>query len=215
VPRKAKIRPITKVDDPRYVKALGHPLRVRILALLDEGAASPVQLAERLGATLGTVAYHTRTLEQLGLIEMVATHQRRGATEHVYAARERPGISDEAWAAASPVAKHVLISSTLTNIGDFAAQSAAGGGFDRRDANASRLMLKLDEKGWAALARASQKWLDEAVKIEGQARERLERTGEPSFEVGLAILLFEALAFSGPHASPGTRGRQRTPKATR
>ena len=75
--------PITDVEDPRYVKALAHPLRVRILSMLEERDASPVALAEHLDATLGTVAYHVRTLERLGLIEMVATHQRRGATEHV------------------------------------------------------------------------------------------------------------------------------------
>jgi DNA-binding transcriptional ArsR family regulator len=48
--------PITNIDDARYVKAMSHPLRVRILALLDERTASPVELAGWLGATLGTVA---------------------------------------------------------------------------------------------------------------------------------------------------------------
>ena len=28
------MRPVTSIDDPRYVKALSHPLRVRILAML-------------------------------------------------------------------------------------------------------------------------------------------------------------------------------------
>src|SRR5215212_7372531 len=63
--------PMMNIDDPRYVKAMSHPLRVRILALLDERAASPVELAGWLGATLGTVAYHVRTLERIGLIELV------------------------------------------------------------------------------------------------------------------------------------------------
>ena len=37
------------------------------VAMLDERVASPNQLAGWLGASLGTVAYHVRTLEQLGL----------------------------------------------------------------------------------------------------------------------------------------------------
>ena len=49
---------IPEIDDPRYVKAMSHPLRVRILAMLDERTASPVELAGWLGASLGTVAYH-------------------------------------------------------------------------------------------------------------------------------------------------------------
>jgi DNA-binding transcriptional ArsR family regulator len=47
------MRPITSIDDPRYVKAMSHPLRVRILAMLDERTASPVELAGWLGASLG------------------------------------------------------------------------------------------------------------------------------------------------------------------
>ena len=82
--RRSTIKPITDIEDPRYAKALAHPLRIRILALLAERDASPVQLAQRLDATLGTVAYHVRTLQKLGLIEMVATvrgppHVRRPA----------------------------------------------------------------------------------------------------------------------------------------
>jgi len=35
------LKPITNIDDPRYVKAMSHPLRVRILALLDERRRVP------------------------------------------------------------------------------------------------------------------------------------------------------------------------------
>ena len=30
------MKPIKNIDDPRYVKAMSHPLRVRILAMLDQ-----------------------------------------------------------------------------------------------------------------------------------------------------------------------------------
>ena len=37
------MKPITNIDDPRYVKALSHPLRVRILAMLQErGVLAPL-----------------------------------------------------------------------------------------------------------------------------------------------------------------------------
>ena len=73
------MKPITNIDDPRYVKALSHPLRVRILAMLQERTASPSQLSEWLGATLGTTAYHVRSLHQLGLIELADETRVRGA----------------------------------------------------------------------------------------------------------------------------------------
>jgi DNA-binding transcriptional ArsR family regulator len=213
-----KVKPITNIDDPRYVKALTHPLRIRILALLEEREASPVQLAERLDATLGTVAYHVRTLQKLGLIELVATHQRRGATEHVYAAREHPRFSDSAWAATSPLAKHAMVSAVLSQIGEYATQSAASGGFDRPDAHFTRSALRLDEKGFADLAKATKAWLAQVAKIESQSQGRLERSGEEPFDAGLVILLFEALPFfeassrdaEGRGAAKRRRGRSRS-----
>lgn len=173
--------------------------------MLEERDASPVQLAEHLEATLGTVAYHVRTLERFGLIEMVATHQRRGATEHVYAVREHPRISDQAWSAASPMTKQVLISSVLSQVGEYATQSATAGGFDRADAHVTRTALKLDEMGWSALAAVTRRWLADVERIESSAKRRIERLDEEPFDVGLVIMLFEALPFfrAGQADEPG------------
>jgi DNA-binding transcriptional ArsR family regulator len=74
--------------DPRVVKALSHPLRVRILSILGARVASPTQLAEETGEPLGNVSYHVRTLAGLGLIELVSTVPRRGVLEHRYRAVE-------------------------------------------------------------------------------------------------------------------------------
>jgi DNA-binding transcriptional ArsR family regulator len=190
-------QPIQDIEDPRYVKALSHPLRVRIMSMLEERDASPVQLADHLDATLGTVAYHVRTLERLGLIKMVATHQRRGATEHVYAAREHPRFSSTAWATTNPMTKHVMIASALSQIGQYSAQSAAAGGFDRADANFERQSLSLDEQGWSELAEATRRWQEEAGRIEAAAASRLKKAREKGLDAGLVVLLFEATPFFG------------------
>ena len=187
--------PISDIEDPRYVKALSHPLRVRILSMLEERDASPVQLAEHLDATLGTVAYHVRTLERLGLIEMVATHQRRGATEHVYAAREHPRFSESAWASTNPMAKHVMIASALSQIGEYATQSAAAGGFDRPEASLTRNALHLDAEGFQELAEATRRWQQEVSALEADAAKRLAKSGEKPMDAGLVTLLFEATPF--------------------
>jgi hypothetical protein len=77
-------------DDPAWAKAIGHPLRAEILRRLRAGPLSPSRLSEALGdATLGTVAYHFRYLEKLGLVEVDEQLQRRGAVEHVYRLRAR------------------------------------------------------------------------------------------------------------------------------
>ena len=62
---------INDIDDPRLVKALAHPLRVRILGLLEHRTLSPKQLAEELGLPVENVSYHVRTLRRLGFIKLV------------------------------------------------------------------------------------------------------------------------------------------------
>ncbi len=177
--------------------------------MLEEEKASPVVLATRLDESIGVVAYHVRTLYNLGLIELVGTRQRRGATEHYYQAREHPRITDQAWADISIVTRQRLLSSMLQQIGEYATGSAAAGGFDRADAHITRTALKLDEEGWSELAAASKQWLREVTKIEEAATKRLEgETGhvEP-LDVGLVILLFEALPFAQRSAPTSGRGR--------
>lgn len=70
------------------MKALSHPLRARLLDLLDQRTASPSQLADELGEPLPNVSYHVRRLLDLGCIELAGTEPRRGATEHYYRATE-------------------------------------------------------------------------------------------------------------------------------
>lgn len=190
-------KPIENVNDPRMVRALSHPLRVRILALLEERTASALELARILKADLGVVAYHVRKLHRLGLIELVRETRVRGATQRHYRALERPRVSAEAWAKASPVVKQALVSATLQQVNDYAQGSAMVGGFDRPDAHLTRTALRLDREGWTRLATLLLDLLAEVSKIEREARER-EASGEAAQleDVGLVLMLFQALPFS-------------------
>jgi DNA-binding transcriptional ArsR family regulator len=195
-------KPITSIDDPRYLKALAHPLRVRLLAMLDEHPASPTELADRVDASLGVVAYHVRTLNQLGMIKLVETRQRRGAGEHIYETVQHARFTDAAWGGMKPAAKQRVLGAMLRQIGEYVNGSAATGGFDRADANVSRLALKLDATGWQQLAEAQKRWLAEVDAVEEGVRERSGAAGaqEALVDVGLVILLFEALPLSESYA---------------
>jgi DNA-binding transcriptional ArsR family regulator len=204
------MRPVTSIDDPRYVKAMSHPLRVRILAILQERTASPVELARVLEGTLGTVSYHVRTLHQLGLIELVDETRVRGAVEHHYKARARPKVSDEAWAQAPPIAKQAAVGSSLQMIDDYARASAAAGGFDHADAALIRLSMTLDAKGWQQLAKAVKRLFEQAQRIEAGASERLGRDHhhQESIDVGLVAMMFEAIALGEAIDGPDRRHRR-------
>jgi DNA-binding transcriptional ArsR family regulator len=199
------------IDDPRYVKAMSHPLRVRILAMLSERTCSPRELAECLQAGLGVVSYHVRTLKQLGLIELDHESTVRGAIEHHYRARQRPHVSDRAWLDAPPIAKQAAVGSSLQMIDEYARASAAAGGFDRGDAVLSRRSMRLDGKGFDQLTRLLAKTLEQAQKIEAQSGERIERNPHNGTIVsaGLVTMLFEAVRLSDRGAQPGGAARRK------
>ncbi|XVU23957.1 winged helix-turn-helix domain-containing protein [Actinoplanes sp. CA-054009] len=55
--------------DPRTLRGLAHPLRVRLLNLLREGGPSTAsRLGEQLGQSSGATSYHLRQLEQYGFV---------------------------------------------------------------------------------------------------------------------------------------------------
>lgn len=188
---------IKSFDDPRYVKAMSHPLRVRILAMLDERVASPNELSGWLSATLGTVAYHVRTLEELDLIELVEETRVRGAVEHHYRSKSRPNITAEQWAASSPLAKQSAIASSLHVLSTYAQVAAGAGGFDPEGSQLRRALVRLDAKGFEQLSKAVDRLVDQAEKIEAAAAERIAKKPEiDSKETGLGVLLFEATRLS-------------------
>jgi DNA-binding transcriptional ArsR family regulator len=57
------------VEDPAALKALAHPLRVRLLAALREaGTATASELARTLGTESGSTSYHLRVLARHGFV---------------------------------------------------------------------------------------------------------------------------------------------------
>jgi len=56
--------------NPTALKALAHPVRLRILGLLrGDGPATATRLADRLGLNTGATSYHLRQLAEHGFIE--------------------------------------------------------------------------------------------------------------------------------------------------
>ncbi|WP_439601981.1 ArsR/SmtB family transcription factor [Devosia sp.] len=66
-----KTREISRiVPDATALKALAHPVRLRMLGMLRiDGPATATRLAERLGLNSGATSYHLRQLAQHGFIE--------------------------------------------------------------------------------------------------------------------------------------------------
>ncbi|HEU4976432.1 MAG TPA: winged helix-turn-helix domain-containing protein [Baekduia sp.] len=207
--------PITRADDPRYIKALSHPLRVRILGILEEQDASPVELSQVLDASLGTVSYHVRQLNELGLLDLVRETPRRGAVEHHYRAKPRPRSGGDAWESVSVIAKQAIVGAELQHTADVAQRAAAVGGFDGDHARLERLRLSLDDRGVQALSKALAKLAAEAQRIQEDCDARTPPRDGHRTEVGLVAMLFDAVGGVDPSAGRPAPTGARRPAARR
>jgi DNA-binding transcriptional ArsR family regulator len=177
--------------DQRIMKALSHPLRVRMLTLLNQKVASPSELADELDEPLGNVSYHMRFLADLKMVKLVRTEPRRGAVEHYYEALEPPLISDDDWAQLPVALRRSLSDSTLTDIARDLKGAGETGGFDRENMHVSRVSLSLDQQGWDELSGVLSDLRERARKVQDDANKRRKRSGEDAIPTALVLMQFE------------------------
>jgi DNA-binding transcriptional ArsR family regulator len=179
--------------DPRLAKALSHPLRARILVILNEQVASPNEIAGMLEERLPNVSYHVRALADLECIELVRTAQRRGATEHYYRALRRPYFSDRDWKRLPRSVRQALVDVGLQLIWEDVAQAIEAGTLDARpDMHVSRSPLVLDEQGWGELRDVINRVVEDAERIGKRSGDRLAKTGEDGIPSRLVLMHFQA-----------------------
>src|SRR5215831_18525627 len=66
------------------VRALAHPLRMRLIELFALGPLTAKQAAIRLGLPPTRLYHHVATLERVGLLRLARTQRIRGATEKYF-----------------------------------------------------------------------------------------------------------------------------------
>jgi DNA-binding transcriptional ArsR family regulator len=72
------------LSEPSQVKAMSHPIRTTILALLHERAATVNELAAALDRPKSTIAHHVKVLREGGLVQVVRTRRVRAIEERFY-----------------------------------------------------------------------------------------------------------------------------------
>jgi DNA-binding transcriptional ArsR family regulator len=184
--------------DPRIAKALSHPMRARLLVILNERVASPNEIAEMIDERLPNVSYHVRALLDLGCIELVDTAQRRGAIEHYYRAVVRPFFTDSDWKRIPRSGRQTISDTLLHVIWDDVSDSIEAGAFDSRaDRYLSHSPMLLDEQGWSEIARVMARALGEVEKIESQSARRLKKSKESGVPTSVVLMQFETSAEDG------------------
>ncbi len=180
--------------DQRLVKALAHPLRVRILETLCDGVSSPNRLSTALDSRLSDVSYHTRTLERCGCLRLVDTAKRRGATEHFYKATPDSFLGNPAWRGVPAAVLPGVSGATLQTFVDRFVAALAAGSIDGREDTVLRWMpLLLDQLGWEEVVAIMAAATEQALAAHRRSQDRLDDGDERtaiSAVIGLAC--FEA-----------------------
>jgi DNA-binding transcriptional ArsR family regulator len=139
----------TAKADRRLAKALSHPLRCEIIAILSDTCASPSEMADTLGEPLSNVSYHTNELLKLECIEMVDEEKVRGATKTRYRATTKMLLDNPDWERLSKTARVAVSINALNEVNRRAADAVEAGTFDRRtDRTLITLKLDVDEQAW-------------------------------------------------------------------
>ena len=205
------MKPSEPLHKPALVQALAHPLRARMLYILQERQASPKELAAEFGSPLANVAYHIQVLRRLKLIKLVKKTPRRGAVEHHYRADPDAFVDDRSWGHVAGLVKDAVTGALLEDIGQDATSAAAAGGFVHEDAHLTRTRLTLDQQAWAELREMLTNVQDRSREIERDAQKRLRSASdEGEREAGLVMMLFEAGNGSAAAGAPPRRKRSST-----
>jgi DNA-binding transcriptional ArsR family regulator len=165
----------TETKDPelQLIKVLSHPLRWRILQVLNLQTASPSELAREIGAPLPNIAYHVRVLAENGAIELVKTAPVRGALEHFYRATRRPWLTEEMFEQLPPSARRAIFSEILRDIWSDVAAAAVAGELDDPTTHMMRTWLALDQQAYEELVEALDALQHRALELHAEAAPRL------------------------------------------
>jgi hypothetical protein len=176
---------------------LAHPLRVRILEILNERDMSPVEFCrEGFGPAnmdVSHVAYHFRELAEYGCLKVVEENKRRGSIEHVYRGIGRAFFSTPEWAEIDKEERTRLSKTVFQGLLARVEGAMMEGTFDSfEDRHLTWIAMHLDEQGWREMATALAAVYGELEQIRADAEARLVSSGAEGIPSTCAILGFES-----------------------
>jgi DNA-binding transcriptional ArsR family regulator len=178
--------------DRRLIRLASDPIRLGVLAFLNERSAGASEVASELEMDLSTAGRHLGAMHDAGLIEVVGEVLNRGTVEPRYRALVRALWDDEEWAALSQEERQRLTTWIMGMIESDTQEAIEQGTFhSRSDAHTSRTVSLVDEQGWSELTRIKQQALDGIFEVQAASAERLAETDEEGIPVMSALLCFE------------------------
>jgi hypothetical protein len=184
-------------DKSTAASVLAHPVRVRVLEILNERDMSPIEFCREGFAPesmdVSHVAYHFRELAEYGCLTVIEENKRRGSIEHVYRGIGRAYFSDAEWSDVPPEDRARISRTVIQGLLARVESAVMAETFDRRDdRHMSWIAMKLDAHGWREMATTLGAAFSEVEQIRTDAEARLARSGEKPIPSTCAILGFES-----------------------
>jgi DNA-binding transcriptional ArsR family regulator len=175
----------------RLAKAMAHPVRVKILEMMNERPVAPVEVSEAIGTALSNVSYHFRTLLELECIEAVEKEQVRGSIKTTYRSRTSLMFDDLCFATLPSSSKTSLSVAILKALYRRASDAIEVDTFDSRpDSHLSVTTLRLRWEAWEEVAELLEGALGRVLEIKDEEEAR-EDTVE-RFPATIGLLAFES-----------------------
>jgi hypothetical protein len=153
--------------DTRLLRALGDPMRQRLLTILNERVATGRELAAEVGLELVEVQEHLLALIADDAIECVGPDAYRAAI--------RPFLDDVHWAQLPVERRRALFVQNVQQILDHVEPALSGGGFDDIRSHVSLTRIDLDAQGWDEVADLLAGVLEEVMDVHAESMERVQR----------------------------------------
>jgi DNA-binding transcriptional ArsR family regulator len=205
----------------RLLKAMAHPLRVRILAYMNDRPWSPSELSDELVEGLSQISYHVKVLKDFELIEMTKTEPRRGAVEHYYRAIERVFMPSGITKQFPKSAQRGMYMDTLEDANMDLMASIKSGRFDQRpDYHVSYTPADLDHIACEAAEKLADKFVEDFIRL-GEESANRRASGETEGEhipTSATVLVFgseTAEKEKAPSRKPRPKAKSKKAKKAR
>lgn len=164
--------------------AVGHRIRIEILAILNEGVRTPEELAQAIHQPLSKVGHHIKELLEDGSIELARIEQVRNTVRHYYRAVEVPFYDDEEVAAMTPEGRQAIIGVALQAVmAEALAAFWAGRMIDDRRVWLSWRWFNVDARGREDIADEQARSWARVQEIEAESLARCVESGESATSI--------------------------------
>ncbi len=193
-------------------EAVRHPIRVRILEVLNERDMSPTDFVNHGYAdfyfgqrpSVSHVAYHFRELAQFGCLEAVAWRRSRGAVGTTYRGVAREVLIGEDWTGLSSDEQRAISRAVAQGLIARIDGAMTAETFNSRDdRHLSFFAMQLDERGWEEAGTLLADAFATMGKIQQEAEARLRESAEPGVTATAGLLFFESPRLPAPGGEDG------------